>query len=619
MAKGNQEMERLRNLAFILMSVILIASCNDGDDSSSETGGNNNGSGGSNTPTEQPIEVEALPNGVIIGTQTVQLNSVQLEHIVEVDDDNATLFFSSSLPDEQIPRIGQIILKYSPTEELPYGFLGRVSSITNEGDRIVVDTNTPSLQEAFDKLVISYDMNNVQTQTRTDISIGNDTYIDEDNYLRFTRTLSIDKPNIRCELDLGLNIAVEKDIDKEKDKDDQRYRFGIKAGASIECSHESKGSYDNRNDFGKGVSFKVPYVSPAIMGAVQFSWITQAEGNLNFHGQISSSVSRTYYVEKQDSDFSVFEEEGPIDSKMNVDIDKELIFEGEAFEGLGIRIDLRLFGRKELSVGIGTDIGPRIATEIDLLVDTNNLYEQYKDTAIELHGVILPTVFAQAKLFNLEKEWSKRIGDGWVFWDATRYIFPSFSNMSAEYISDNEVKCIVKYGRNLLFESEVGVAQYQSANMVSISTPLPYYNSVDIKNPMSVIFPHTRGFNYWTYVKWGDDIIQCKPFPELPEEEEESMIDENLLIGLWRYVPYDDDDPEGYCEFFADGGGCVSDIDSDYHFYFSWYINGSTIVIYYYDEYDEEDVTETGKIISITDNELILSGDGNIVHFVRLR
>ncbi len=600
-------MKALKYLVLFLVSIILASSCTKDDNSNTEKK--------EPQPPETTIEVEQLPQGVNISKQTVQLNSIQLEKIITVDEDNSTLTFSSSLPSEHIPQIDDIILKFSPTETLPYGFWGKVSNIIESGDKIIVETEGPALSEAFDKLVIDYDMADAAAQTRAEFETEDSIDFDEDHFLRYTRKLSLGEPNVSCEVGLGVRISTSTYIDKEKNIDNQQYEIGLKADAELKYEYELEGGKSITRDLGKGFNFRLPYASPAIMGAIQFSWNSQASGNLNFNSTVTASVSRFYQVNKIGNNISTSEGDGITTPSMKLEFEPEMKFEGEMFSGLGVNIELRLFGRKELTIGVGSKIGPQVSTEVDLLADKDNLYERYKDTAVELKGVVQSSAFAQAKLFNIEAEWSKQFGDGWVFWDATRYIFPSFQNPKLDY-ADNKVDCLVELDRNVLIKAETGIGQYKEGEPISYSEPIEYYNSEDFQNPLTASFDHMDSLSYYTYLKLGDKYIKCKNLQS--------------IVGTWKCVVeegwgfdsegkyehkdtyYDSADYWGYR--FDDSGKGVyfehwdgeTTVD-----YVNWNLSDNKLTIEWpYEDGDDRVCYDTYTVESVSSTQLVLSLSG---------
>ena len=106
-------------------------------------------------------EFPQLPENVILAENTQQLNSIHLENFISVDSTNTVIEFSASMHESQIPEVGQILLQFTPNEQFPYGFLGKVESVTRSaaatksGDVIRVKTGPASLMEAFLKLKVN--------------------------------------------------------------------------------------------------------------------------------------------------------------------------------------------------------------------------------------------------------------------------------------------------------------------------------------------------------------------------------------------------------------------------------------------------------------------------------
>ena len=204
---------------------------------------NNNGNNGSTPETEEPT-TENLPSGVMISDKTVQLNSVQLKNIISADDANSTLIFSAALPEEQIPAKGEILLQFTPTEELPYGFLGRVTSVTQNNDKIIVATEAPTLIEAFDKLCLNDTFDLVPNEMRASIET------DEDGYKILSQDveLNVGPATVKGEVGFGAKLIIDSDIDNEEGLKNVDISLGAKinalANATIKATDEGDAQTD---------------------------------------------------------------------------------------------------------------------------------------------------------------------------------------------------------------------------------------------------------------------------------------------------------------------------------------------------------------------------------------
>ena len=514
----------MNNLKYFLMlfaGMVMFACSSSEEDSTG--GNNNNNSGGTPQPpqTETSVTVEKLPEGVELIEGTIQLNNIQIKNIKGVDGDNSTLTFSANLPSEHIPQKGEIILQYSTTEELPYGFLGRVTEVTTTGDAIVVETEAPALNEAFEKLVIEYNMNNIQTMSRTEVE--DSFHIDENNYLRFTRELKLEDIDLSCELSLGVNIASNIHIDTNSNIDNQQYEFGMMAEATINYAPSIEGEYSIMRDFGNGINIRLPYASPAIMGAIQFSWVSEAKGSISSEHTITAKADRVFCINKNGTTTQT-SSDNIGEASMGVEYESDLHLDGELFSALGIRLDLRLFGRKELSVGVGTEIGPRASAKIDISSEDSNLYEAFKDECVTLQGLLKTKAYAQAKLFSFDSEWSKEFGDGWTFWEASRYVFPEFKEPMLDIVN-GKAECSTTVKRGLLFKSEIGIAQYNTKKELVNTSTQTYLSENDFEeNTLKTSFTHGEDYTYWSFIKLGERIIRCKQLPR------------NDIVGTWKLI-----------------------------------------------------------------------------------
>ena len=261
-------------------------------------------------------------------------------------------------------------------------------------------------------------------------------------------------------------------------------------------------------DFGNGINIRLPYASPAIMGAIQFSWVSEAKGSISSEHTITAKADRVFCINKNGTTTQT-SSDNIGEASMGVEYESDLHLDGELFSALGIRLDLRLFGRKELSVGVGTEIGPRASAKIDISSEDSNLYEAFKDECVTLQGLLKTKAYAQAKLFGFDSEWSKEFGDGWTFWEASQYIFPEFKESTVD-ISNGKAECSTTVKRDLLFKSEIGIGQYDAdGNRIEVKGSMPYKYETDFSNPFTASFTYKKDHTYWTFIKWGKKIIKC--------------------------------------------------------------------------------------------------------------
>lgn len=565
---------------------------------------------------ETPVKVEPLPEGVKLKDETIQLNNIQLSKITSVDEENSTLTFDASIPQNQIPQKGQILLQFSPTKELPYGFIGRVTNVKESNGKIVVETEAPALNEAFGELVINYDSRNAYISSRADEDedeqdedIENEISVDEEGYINFTTTYTSKNPDVSLSVGFGLNASVKIDLNNKENKNDQLYGFGVRTSIVSKYSDSIEKEYQQRRDMGKGIKFTIPQLSPAIVGAVQFSWATEAKGEFSFDLTQSISTNDLYYVESKGNSMPQFAQanEGGNPS-VDVMCSPELKLSGEMWIGLGMRIELRLFGRKDLSVGIGSEVGPQISSEIDLLSDNTNIYTKLKDTAIELTGVLKNKAYSNAKLLGYKEEWEKELSIK-NFHIAKKYLFPEFEDLSLE--EGSTTYCRATVSRDLLFPLDIGFSQYDdNEELVQHSKEERYYSPENFANPLQAKFSSdpAKDYTYWTYVKLGNEYIKC-------ERVQPSIVGKWQLVYIKAiegdYIIEHDGKEEGTIwAFYDDGTGVKIDLyngevfDSDN---FKYTYKGESLSMHYEENWDGgmgEPLDFNYKVLDISNEKL---------------
>lgn len=612
---------KLAKYFLLFVASIALLACSKGDDDAQQNEE-------PQPEKDTPVKVEPLPEGVKLKDETIQLNNIQLSKITSVDEENTTLTFDASTPQDQIPQKGQILLQFSPTKELPYGFIGRVTDVKESNGKIVVETEAPALNEAFDKLVVNYDSNTAKAASRSG-SEGNLDIIedglsfDNEGYINFTKNFKSDDSLVESQLIFGLNPSININIDNSKNIDEQLYGFGVKASAITKFKLSIEKESNNRSNIGKGVLFKLPNVTPAVCGALQLYSATEAKGEFSCSATVTSTISKSFRVEyngilEPPKVTSTGEDHNPV---VDFSCDPEVKLSGELYTGLGLGIELRLFGRKELHIGVGSEVGPQVSTEIDLLSDPTSAYTKFKDTAIELNGVYRNRAYAAVKLFKYEREWEHIfVNHNWNI--AKRYIFPEFKNLS--FNESDKVHCKATVSRDLFFPLEIGFGQYNENNeAVQRSEGVGYQLEQDFANPLTADLSNDTGENYTysTYVKLGDKYIKCEQANHLIVGrwlfnicytyshmsfvgKVKSTGEDYSFVLLDNYSEYTSGDSrilnsDGTCTVLS--SEIINDFDGPYTK--TWSTTGNTLYIYY------DDGTINYVIENISDTELVLRSD----------
>lgn len=494
------------------------------------------------------IVVETLPEGVKISDETQQLNNIQLENIESIDEENSTITFSSSLPSDQIPQKGQILLQFSPTEELPYGFLGRVTDVKTSGGKIIVDTDAPALDEAFDVLKFDYAF---------DLFEGTRVSFEKDEQGNNAIKQKLDgeyKINDNITISLGgsfthaTKVVLSSDINNPENLDNFNLKVNtttIAKDISVKITASTENYAETNELFNVGRPITIPLNLQAIGIKTDFQVklevAIQGEASL---GYSTSFVNTTSCYISHSNEWSA-QNNAPNENSTSENIaDHKVNFSlnGKVSLALVPAVEFKLFGRDELKITADPKAGFGLEGELDIElgkpeIDGNELYNTFKDTSINLSafvGLDVNIHYGIFKKYMKEQESKSKITIPiftWNIYERDIYLFPEFKDQSLN-ISDDKADCTTTLGRDLLFNSGVGIAQYYEDKMVDHSTPLPYLLEEGFSNPIAKSFTHQDDYTYWTYVKWGDNYIKCRKIV-------------HSIVGSWECI-YEMSDGQGY-------------------------------------------------------------------------
>lgn len=525
----------------LVFSLFGFSSCGESDEVDNPTppqeqpsnpdGGKDDGDdGGENNGEEDGSEsVDPLPDNIELGENTVQLSKAQKDNIESVDDGNTTLSFSLSTPEDQIPEVGQIILQLEPTESLPFGFLGRVTNVTNNGAAIVVETEAPALIEAFDKLEFDEELKILQDPTR--FSWGTDEY--GYHYFSLDANANVElRPGVFLELSGDITFSSKTtskgEFNKYLNKEDLDFDIKTKIAAQ-NLALKLTGKIDN-----SGSNFmKIP-VGPAIpftglLGKLSVEAALQLYAGGKLSGEAGLQIGFSHesaksfhiksengsWIEMQPSSDDGVELASP-EGEATFSPEVSFYLEGSAMLGFFTGFELKLFGRDEYKLSLAPYAGYEISSNQNLINFADLDYEESKD--VHVTGAVVAGVEASANatFFNHKVE-TTFFDMKWRGAEIHRYLFPTFEG-SYEVDESNIAKCEMVVARDVLIPMEVGIGKYYNDAPLSYYSAQTYHMDEDFQNPYTAKFLHAEGDSYWSYVKWLNKYIRCT---ELDREDDD--------------------------------------------------------------------------------------------------
>lgn len=482
-------------------------------------------------PLEKP-DTNTLPSSVTIADNTKLLSSKQIEYIQSISADNSSITFSQTTPQEILPVKGDIILQFTPTEQFQYGFLGRVEDISHDSNGITIITSDVTLDEAFDYFVLEQPLN---IADRSRLTWGKDeygqSYISQNinSSFQVRDNISI---NICGNIMYQSNIVLRVNIDKNKGKNE----FAMAVKNRTMANNVGINITGKSNIVPEKCQVKIGNGIPINFSNIGIQLVVQPYLGLELEGQIAlgynvsfeNSSSFTINHKGEWSTQSELTEENH-SSETEVDHSVNFSLNGSTTISLIPAMEFKLFGRDNLKIAIEPKANYSLEGEVDIDFskpdfDDTTLYDTMKDSHLNCGA----TIGIEAKIdcgFFKNDRFNPTITmpiAEWKLWEHQKYIFPSFENGNINQ-DDDKTSTSIDLGRDLLFTSEVGIAQYIN-NKPIYSDSVVYKNSKDFdgQNPLITFFSTHNSATYYTYTKWGNKVVKCKPIAS--------------IVGIWECV-----------------------------------------------------------------------------------
>ncbi len=85
-----------------------------------------------------------------LSSDVIEIQKNLFEQIMKIEDN--TIYLAPSFPEQYIPEEGQVIMANEVSELIPYGFLGRVKSVSKSGSGYAVEIEDVPISEALSRL-----------------------------------------------------------------------------------------------------------------------------------------------------------------------------------------------------------------------------------------------------------------------------------------------------------------------------------------------------------------------------------------------------------------------------------------------------------------------------------
>lgn len=595
----------------------------------------------SDSPTIEPLpEPNPDPEPVVqnyrLKDGVNEIKGGNLNYVVEAIE-GTTLVLSNSYPSDEVPVVGEIVFVYPNAEKLPFGFLGRVSEISQSGGNYNLKTEQVALDEAFSYLSVNESVDMELYAEGEEIAESRVASESINGYQCLSQELKAVvklseqiEVGVKGKLTYGLRMVPEIQINDSTNTNYIRIEFSQYKGLDSELHFETKKEGKNPDWLAKGrlkEIFDKPLFRAKIPAGVA-SFFAAPYIDVNLATKLGAALSLGIGAEiSSENSLAIVHDNGEWrlehnkknggDPVLTFLPSAEMSIEGSAFAGVDVNPNICLFNRSDMSIELECALGPKVSAELSYDSEKDkNLYDALKDDKASMALSLIAEAKATANIFSLELEWTAPLLDVDLWTIAERYIFPDFTDCTIGKVEEGKYNVAgTTLKRDILFNTPVGIAAFDENDSIKFETDPKTYRlekNFEKENPIELKFENTdenNKYSIWSYVKWGKEYIKC----------ERLDID---IYGLWCREKWHE-----HFEFCEDGklyrydernGVWESGTDPDYE---RWWWGEENCVLTSNDP--DLEVDEVWKIEKLTSDSLIIlnlteSWDPEILYFRRI-
>ena len=367
-------------------------------------------------------------------------------------DQDTALIFNQNMPDDKIPEEDEVIF-IPVTEKTPYGFLGKVKSVKQEGTIKKILTETASLDEIFENLAVDttfsivnellgcYDENGnpidyeiieeeeeIRVQSRAggysenlnSINIKIPFSLHDGDYLNLTGSISINLDNIS----FGINI---------NNFHLDYFNFTISPGLGLDVT--SKAFIKTPENWEKSklicsqifapVTIPTPGIPIILRPKIYLFLVYGANGELSVTSKIQYRCSSTYGLKCQNSNWSYISKNNNLTNK-----DPWLVSEIELNGELHIADKIGfLCGLYSATTGFGINIVPMLKAKSNFKFSFNDL--MLKNPQVQFSASIMSELYFTAAIFGKKIAHYSVYTPEYIAWSEKIFLLPQIINFSA--------------------------------------------------------------------------------------------------------------------------------------------------------------------------------------------
>lgn len=327
----------------------------------------------------------------VLSENTTEITEDMAEHINVSPDDNTTLIYGNGIAEEDVPQVGDILLA-KMSDNFPDGFLGKVSSITENGDgSYTVATGIASLSEAFDELYVNETATLEPVEETRSRAEGKSMAFNIELTKEIEATYKTEGAPFYAKGGAGFGSQFTTYISIDKENKVDRVNLTFVNSFTMEGEIGISGTFPSAEEAGEArvplaeikfksipVAYGVIQIKPVVVPALVANAKGTAENKIGFETKIMHISGAEYVNGKWNTGSNRKSNGGDNKSpwKFEGGFNSSLTFKGELFAGFAFDLEARLYNREDMKIGIGTQAGINLEGELEVNDENSESLEQ---------------------------------------------------------------------------------------------------------------------------------------------------------------------------------------------------------------------------------------------------
>lgn len=464
---------------------------------------------------EKPEEKPEESGDIILGENTKRLTADFIDH-VSAPVKGMQITVDASVPKSLIPQKGDILLNSEISEKFPYGFLGKVLQVKNNGSGYLIETEKAYLDEAFEKLyvegVMDVDVQEIP-QTKGDTGPTHENvwkpYVNGD-YKGISTSYTIKAlhgcsagSSLGFTLETGFQMQYIIDINNQAKKPYVSFTlkniWNFAPEINLEYAKETNDDIYNT----RLASFPlVPKVGAGMAASIIFqpemvlTLVAKVGGKINMATNLALLSEYTFGIECKDGQWKG--NLRPYPNKTSFSESFKFSMEGSFAFGLECAFNAKLFSEELASLSIPFFVGATVSAELshEFIVSSYD-YEELSEAAITFG---LPNVSAKVEANLLKsdakgdhtdagKSFSIELEKNLI--EKKVHLFPKFENFTAGRLHNDKSTALASsiVTQELLLPVDIDYKLYsEDGEVVDERNWMKYRKEDDIQSPFEKAF-----------------------------------------------------------------------------------------------------------------------------------